>query len=123
VIPEIYIIRLYRRLPQQLQRIAGLVETPNGSRCASFASLAELTAILGAPRTHLRRVASGKTAPAGMPARVPMAQLPDGLDARATHEPEVSASAAIGDGGGLDVLRLVDAERAAVGDDPRVGSK
>ena len=53
--PETYIVRVYRRNAGPPKQIAGLVETPGGSLSASFASLAELAAILEAPKTHLRR--------------------------------------------------------------------
>jgi len=55
VTPEVYIVRVYRRMAKQPRQIAGLVETPGGSRIAKFLSFEELTAILRAPRTHLRR--------------------------------------------------------------------
>jgi hypothetical protein len=42
-------------MAKQPRQIAGLVETPSGTRMAKFVSFDDLTAILRAPRTHLRR--------------------------------------------------------------------
>lgn len=54
MLPEIYIVRIYRRKSRDPRQLVGLVETPGGSRIARFASLADLSAILGTPRTHLK---------------------------------------------------------------------
>jgi len=61
--PEIYVVRIYRRTRDQPRRILGVVEATDTERRAHFASLADLAAILGAPRTHLRRSAPTSTDP------------------------------------------------------------
>jgi hypothetical protein len=53
--PETYIVRIYRRSNRPSPSVAGLLETPDGKRSISFASLAELSAILRVPRESLRR--------------------------------------------------------------------
>jgi hypothetical protein len=53
--PETYILRIYRRRRDPPQQIAGRVETPSGELCAGFVTLAELSEILAAPKTHLHR--------------------------------------------------------------------
>ena len=53
MIPETYIVRIYRRTGGAQQQIAGSIETPSGASCAGFASLTELIAILGTPKAHL----------------------------------------------------------------------
>jgi hypothetical protein len=63
VTPEIYIVRVYRRTLKRPGQIAGLVEIPGGSRIANFTSLDDLSAILGAPRAHLRRRAAAEVTP------------------------------------------------------------
>jgi hypothetical protein len=63
VTPEIYIVRIYRRIPRSARQIAGLIETPGGSRAATFTSVEDLSAILGAPRAHLRRPVAPKVPP------------------------------------------------------------
>jgi hypothetical protein len=63
VTPEVYIVRVYRRMAKQPRQIAGLVETPGGSRMAKFISFDDLTAILRAPQAHLRRRMATPAAP------------------------------------------------------------
>jgi hypothetical protein len=53
MIPETYIVRIYRRTGGPQQQIAGSIETP-GAFCKGFASLTELIAILGTPKSHLQ---------------------------------------------------------------------
>jgi hypothetical protein len=60
--PEIYILRIYRRTGDRSREIAGRVETPSGKRCAGFAGLGELCAILESPNAHLRRADDLKSA-------------------------------------------------------------
>ena len=52
--PETYIVRVYRRSRGPSIVLAGRIETPGGSLCASFTSLAELGTILLEPHGHLR---------------------------------------------------------------------
>jgi hypothetical protein len=53
MVPEAYIVRIYRRCSGPPIVIAGRIEIPAGGLCASFTSLAELTAIIEAPDAHL----------------------------------------------------------------------
>jgi hypothetical protein len=62
MIPETYIVRIYRRTGGPQQQIAGSIETPSGASCAGFASLTELMAILGAPKAHLQPAAPSDAA-------------------------------------------------------------
>ena len=54
MMPETYIVRIYRRIGGTQPEIAGSIETPSGALCVGFASLAELMTILGAPKAHLQ---------------------------------------------------------------------
>jgi hypothetical protein len=63
VVPETYIVRIYRRSAELPDQLAGRVETPNGTLGAAFATLAELTSILGAPKTHFQSTQSSDTSP------------------------------------------------------------
>ena len=58
MLPEVYIVRIYRR--GRSFQLVGRVEAPGGCRGARFESLAELAAILGTPRTHLKKSAGMK---------------------------------------------------------------
>lgn len=53
MVPEVYIVRVYRRCSGPPLVISGRIETPGGGLCASFTSLAELAAIIEAPHAHL----------------------------------------------------------------------
>ena len=53
--PETYVVRIYRRTRDEPRKVLGVVEAPGKGRWARFGSLADLVAILGAPRSHLRR--------------------------------------------------------------------
>jgi len=56
--PETYVVRIYRRTRDEPRKVLGVVEAPGKGRWARFSSLADLVAILGAPRSHLRRGAA-----------------------------------------------------------------
>jgi len=56
--PETYVLRIYRRGRARPRDVVGLIEIPDGTRQASFASLGELAAILAAPRIHLQAAAA-----------------------------------------------------------------
>ncbi len=59
MLPEVYVVRIYRRRRGRSFQLVGRVEAPGGRRCARFESLAELVAILRTPRTHLRQKRAG----------------------------------------------------------------
>jgi len=58
--PESYVVRVYRRSQGDPRKIVGVVEAPGSRRQAAFRGLAELLAILAAPRRHLRPANSVK---------------------------------------------------------------
>jgi hypothetical protein len=58
--PESYVVRVYRRGNTDPREIVGVVEVPESGRQAVFHGLAELSAILAAPRRRLRRAGAGK---------------------------------------------------------------
>ena len=62
MIPETYIVRVYRRVITPSVQVAGMIETPSGARSAIFANLTELTTILDAPDEHLRESAVSQAA-------------------------------------------------------------
>jgi hypothetical protein len=62
LIPETYIVRVYRRAITPSVQVAGTIETPGGARSAAFANLTELTTILDAPDDHLRDSAVNQAA-------------------------------------------------------------
>jgi len=61
MVPEVYVVRVYRRRLGRRVQLVGRVEAPGGSRYARFASLADLAAILGAPRMHLKKRSAKKS--------------------------------------------------------------
>jgi hypothetical protein len=54
---ESYVIRIYRRGQANAGELVGIVESPESGRQAPFRGLAQLSAILAAPRRHLHRAA------------------------------------------------------------------
>lgn len=55
MLPEVYVVRVYRRRSGRSFRLIGRIELPDSSRCARFGGTAELMEILRSPRTHLKR--------------------------------------------------------------------
>jgi hypothetical protein len=54
VIPETYVVRIYRRPAGRPQSLIGLVESAGGDGQAPFRTLSEMAAILSEPHLYLR---------------------------------------------------------------------
>jgi hypothetical protein len=61
--PETYVVRIYRRAHGQPRKALGVVETADSGRSARFEDLADLIAILVAPRSRLGRSPAARDPP------------------------------------------------------------